>query len=106
MNKEVKDFEHGLDSALMNSVDTPELEVSSVEADAIPISVSSAFLCLVNTHSDNYKLQPAFSIKCHTLWCQTWAFPLPVLQVPKSQPVILFVIFLSSSNVDTSLRSI
>ena len=53
MDEAFADFEHGLDSILLDSVDTPELEASFNEADAIPFSVSSEFPCLVSTFSDN-----------------------------------------------------
>ena len=45
-------FEHGLDSILTGSVDTPELDASLDEDDAIPSLVSSSFVCLVSTVSD------------------------------------------------------
>ena len=73
----VKDFKCGLDSVLTDSVVTPDLEVSFKDADAMPSSVSSGFLCLVSTHSDNS------SIKCCTLWCQAGALLLPAPQVDK-----------------------
>ena len=41
MDQAVKDFEHGLDSILMDSVNTPELAVSFNKADAMSSSVSS-----------------------------------------------------------------
>ena len=39
------DFEQGLDSILTDSLETPELDTSLDEPDAIPSSVSSGFLC-------------------------------------------------------------
>ena len=76
----VKDPEHGLDSILTDFVNTPELEVSFDEADDMPSSVSSGFLCLVSTHSGNSKLQLAPSIKCLALLCHARALCLPVIQ--------------------------
>ena len=73
LDKEVKDFEQDLDSLLTDSIDTPELDASFDEADTMPSSVSSWFLCLVNTHSDNFRLQLPPTIKCFTLWCQARA---------------------------------
>ena len=49
----------------------------------MPSSVSSRYLCLVGTHSDNYRLQLGSGIKCHILWCQTRPLPLPVPQAGK-----------------------
>ena len=77
----MEDFEHGLDSILTDSINTPELDASVEEADAIPSSVSSGFPCLVNTVSDASRLQLDLSIKSHKLWCQARALPLPVSQV-------------------------
>ena len=48
------------------------------EPDAITSSVSSGFLCLVSTLSDNSKLQLAPSIRSHKLWCQARALLAPV----------------------------
>ena len=47
------DFEQGLDSILTDSLETPELDTSLHEPDAITSSVPSGFLCLVSTLSDN-----------------------------------------------------
>ena len=44
LDQSVKDFEHGLDSILMHSTNTTELDASSDDAGAIPSSVSSYFL--------------------------------------------------------------
>ena len=79
----VKDFDSGLKPILMDSIDTPELEVSFDEADVMPSSVSSGYLCLVSTHYDNSRLQLAPNIKCYTLWCQAKSLLLPVPQVGK-----------------------
>ena len=63
----------GLDSILTDSLETPELDTSLDEPDAITSSVSSDFLCSINTLSDNSKLQLAPSIRSHKLWCQARA---------------------------------
>ena len=64
------DFEQGLDSILTISLElTPELDASLDEPDAIPSSVSSGFLCLVSTVSNNSKLQLTPSIRSCKLWC-------------------------------------
>ena len=70
LDQAVADFEQGLDSILTNSLETPELEYSLDEPDAIPSSVSSGFFLLVSTLSDNSKLQLAPSIRSHKLRCQ------------------------------------
>ena len=67
LDQAIKDFEHGLDSILTDSVDTPELDASFDEADVMPSSVSLQFLCFISTHSDNSRLQTAPSNKCQTL---------------------------------------
>ena len=54
----------------MDSIDALELDASFDEADGVLSSVSSGFLCLVNTISDNSRLQLASSIKSCKLWCQ------------------------------------
>ena len=69
-------LDHGLDSILTNSIDTPELDVSFDGADATPSSVSSGFLCLVCTVSDTSQLQLAPSFKSCKLF-------LPVIQAGK-----------------------
>ena len=48
---------HGHYSILTDAVNTPELDASFDEADAMLSSVSSKYLCLVSTHSDNSRLQ-------------------------------------------------
>ena len=73
------DFEQGLDSMLTNSLETPELDTSFGEPNAITSSVSSGFLCSVSTFSDTSKPQLAPSIRSHKLWCQAKALPSPVL---------------------------
>ena len=54
---------------LTDSVETPELDTSLDEPDAITSSVSTGFLSLVSTISDTSKLQLAPSIRSHKLWC-------------------------------------
>ena len=56
------DFEQGLDSIISDSLETPKLDTSLDEPDAITCSVSSGFLCSVSTLSDTFKLQLASSI--------------------------------------------
>ena len=73
LDQVMADFEQGLDSILTNFLETPELDASLDEHDAIPSSVASEFLCLVSTLSDNSKLQLAPSIRSHKLWCQARA---------------------------------
>ena len=74
LDQAAKDFEQGLDSILIDSVNTTELDVSLYWADAIPSSVSLEFLCLVITISDISILQLAPSIKSHKLCCQGITF--------------------------------
>ena len=64
LEQAVADIGHGLDSILTDPVNPPEPKVLFDEADAVPSSVSSGFLCLVSTHSDNSRLQLASSVKC------------------------------------------
>ena len=99
LDQAFKDFELGLDSILTDPVNTPELEASFDEADAISSSVSSVFLCLLSTHSDNSGLQLAPGIKCYTLWCQARALPLLVPQVGKMSVNSSF--FLSTKRIWT-----
>ena len=73
LDQAVAEFEQGLDSILANSLETPELDTSLAEPDAITSSVSSGFLCLVSTLSDYSKLQLAPSIRSCKLWCQARA---------------------------------
>ena len=74
----VADFEEGLDSILTDSLETPELDTSLDESDVITSSVSSQFLHLVSTLSDNSKLQLDPSIQTHKLWYQARALLAPV----------------------------
>ena len=78
LDQAVAVFEQGLDSILTDSLETLELDTSLEEPDAMTSSVSSGFLCLVSTLSDNSKLQLAPSIHTHKLWCQARALLAPV----------------------------
>ena len=74
----VANFEQGLDSILTDSIETPELDTSLDEPDAITSSVSSWFLYSIGTISNTSKLQLAPSIRSPKLWCQARAFLAPV----------------------------
>ena len=125
LDQAVADFKQGLDSILTDSLETPELDTSLEEPDAITSSVSSGFLCLVITLSDNSKPQLAPRIHTHKLWCQARALLAPVSLATKmsasklihyfsSHPAALGfwastppdIIFLNSANrkVDQSLQ--
>ena len=78
LNQAIANFEQGLDSIITNSLETPELDTSLDEPDAITSSVSSGFLHLVSTFSDTSKPQLASSIWSHKLWCQARALLAPV----------------------------
>ena len=78
LDQAVADFVQGFDSMLTNSLETPELDTSLDEPDAIPSSGSSGLLCSVSTLSDNSKLQLTPSIRSHKLWCQARALLAPV----------------------------
>ena len=78
LDQAVADFEQGLDSILTNSLETPVLDTSLDKPDAITSSVSSGFLHLVSTLSDNSKPQLAASIISHKLWYQARALLAPV----------------------------
>ena len=78
LDQAVTDFKQGLDSILTDSLETPELDISLEEPDAITSSVSSGFLCSVSTVSDTSKPQLAPSICTHKLWCQARALLAPV----------------------------
>ena len=73
LDQAVADFEQGLDSILADSLETPDLDTSLQESDAITFSVSSGFLHSVSTVSDNSKPQLAPSIRTRKLWCQARA---------------------------------
>ena len=49
LDQAVEDFEHGFNSFLTDSINTPELDASFDEADIIPSSVFQGFLHLVST---------------------------------------------------------
>ena len=89
------DFEQGLDSILINSLETLELDTSLDEPDAITSSVSSGFLYSVSTLSDKSKLQLASSIKSHKLWCQARTCFAPVPQATKMSACKLICYFSS-----------
>ena len=79
MDQAVLDFKQGLDSILTDSLETLDLDTSLVEPDTITSSsVSSGFLHLVSTLSDNSKPQLAPSIHTCKLWCQARALLAPV----------------------------
>ena len=78
MDQDAADFEQGLDSILTDSLKTSELDSSLDEPDVVTSSVSSGFLYLVSTLSDNSKLQRAPSIHTCQLWCQARAVLAPV----------------------------
>ena len=67
LDQAVADFEQGLDSIPTDSLETLELDTSLEEPDAITSSVSTGFLHLVSTLSDNSKPQLASSICTHKL---------------------------------------
>ena len=83
LDQAMADFEQGLDSILTDSLDTPELDTSLDEPDAITSSVSSGFLHSGSTLFDNSKPQLAPSIRYHKLWCQARALLAPVPQAIK-----------------------
>ena len=78
LDQAVAEFKQGLDSILTDSLETPDLDTSLQESDAITSSVSLGFLHLVSTISDNSKLQLAPSICTCKLWCQARALLAPV----------------------------
>ena len=78
LDQAVADFEQGLDSILTDSLEAPELDTSLEEPDVITSSVSSGFLCLVSTLSDNSKPQLAPTIWTCKLWCQARVLLAPV----------------------------
>ena len=83
LDQAVADFEQGLDSILTDSLETAELDTSLDEPDAITSLVSSGFLHLVSTLSDNSKLQLAPSIRYHKLWCLDRALLALCLWLPR-----------------------
>ena len=89
------DFEQGLDSILTDSLETPELDASLDEPDAVTPSVFSGFLCSVSTVSDNSKPQLPPSIRYHKLWCQARALLAPV-PLPTKISASKFICYFSS----------
>ena len=83
LDQALADFEQGLDSILTDSLETPELDASLDEPDAIQFSVSSGFLCLVSTLSDNSKLQLAPTIRSHKVCARLGLFLYPCLWLPR-----------------------
>ena len=71
------------------------MDTSLDEPDVITSSVSSGFLHLVSTHSDNSKLQLAPGVRSHKLWCQARAFPAPVPLATKMSASKLICYFYS-----------
>ena len=98
LDQAMADFEQGLDSILTDSLETPELDASLDEPDAIPSSVCSGLLCLVSTLSDNSKLQLPCSIRSCKLWCQARALLAPVPLATKMSVSKLIGYFLDSSH--------
>ena len=79
LDQAVADFKQGLDSILTDSLDTPELNTSLEEPDAVTSSsVPSGFLHLGSSLSDNSKLLLAPSICTCKLWCHARALLAPV----------------------------
>ena len=79
LDQAAADFEQGMDSILTDSLETPELDTSLNEPDAITSSsVASGFLCSVSTICDNSKPQLAPGIQTCKLWCQARAILSPV----------------------------
>ena len=95
LHQAVADFKQGLDSILPDSLKTPELDTSLEEPDAITSSVSSGFLCLASTLSDNFKPQLAPSICTCNLLCQARALLAPVSLATKMSASKLICYFSS-----------
>ena len=75
LDQSVADIGQGLDSILTDSIETPKLDTSLDEPDAITSSVSSEFLHLACIISDTSNLHLGPIIGSHKLWCQGRAFP-------------------------------
>ena len=75
-----EEFLHGLDSILMELIKTQELDASFDETDTMPSSVSSRFLHMVSTISDDSRPLFTPSIKWHNFWCKARVLCLPVPQ--------------------------
>ena len=99
LDQAVADFEQDFDSIFTNSLETPELDTSLIGPDAIMSSVSSVFLHLVSTLSDNSKLQLPPGIRSHKLWCQARALLAPVSLATKMSASKLICYFSSHSAV-------
>ena len=99
LDQAVADFEQGLDSILTNSLETPKLDTSLDWPDAITSLVSSGFLHLVSTLSDNSKLQLAPSIRSHKLWFQARVLLVPVSLAAKMSTSKLIHYFSSHPEV-------
>ena len=96
LDQAVADFKQGLDSILTDSLETPELDTSLKEPDAITSSsVSSGFLHSVSTLSDNSKPQLAPSIRTRKLWSQARALLAPVCLATKMSASKLICYFSS-----------
>ena len=95
LDQAVADFEQGLDSILTDSLKTLEVDTSLEEPDAITSSVSSGFLHLVSTLSDNSKPQLAPTIQTCKLWCQARALLAPVSLATKMSASKLICYFSS-----------
>ena len=91
LDQAVEDFKLGLDSFFTESTGTPELDASFDEADAMPPSVVTGFLCSVLFLIIlDYTLAPR--LKSHKLWCQTRALLFPVPQIGKMSFITFLVI--------------
>ena len=93
LDQAVADFEQGLDSILTDSLETPELDTSLDEPDAITSSVSSGFLHSVSPLSDNSKPQLAPNILTQKLWCQARDLLAPVSLATKMSASTLILYF-------------
>ena len=87
-------FEHGLDSVPTGTINTSELDVSFDEADTIPSSVSSWFLCSISNISDHSRPHLAPSMNSCKLWCQIKA---PISQAGKMSASGVNSLFFQSS---------
>ena len=78
LDQAVADFEQGLDSILIDSIEAPEFDTSLDEPETVTFSVSSGFLHLICTILDTSKLQLVPSIWSHKMWCQVRVLLAPV----------------------------
>ena len=95
LDQAIADFEQSLNSIFTNSLRTLELDTSLDEPDVITSSVSSGFLYLVGTLSDNSKPQLAPSIHTCKFWCQARALLAPVSLATKMSASKLICYFSS-----------